>query len=364
MAYYILPNHNNNISFHFINDITCNKSEIFISNSLYNNYNIIKNQLINMCNFEDDASLNVFEEIVKIINISEYILVVSKLNPYTNGFYDFLEIIKILNIYENCKNKDNNFLYISPNFKDIINYTKLVREKCYNDIIFGFNDINVLNYSFINEITYKFNFIFIENENNKFTSYQSYIINLINNLKIILKCQNKHGISIIKIDHIFFKPVVEILYLLSSIFDSILIMKPSSSNIITFEKYVICKNFLFSNTDKIIEDCYYSLCNISNNLNINNNFTILSLIDNEIPCYFINKLNDINVTLGQEQLKTLYQITNILKNKNKEEKIEVFKKNNIQKSINWCEKYQLSFNKFLDKNNIFLSTVKDKESNF
>jgi hypothetical protein len=219
-----------------------------------------------MCNFEDDVSLNVFEEIVKIINISEYILVVSKLHPYTNGFYDFLEIINILNIYENFKNKDNNFLYISPNFKDIINYTKLVREKCYNDIIFGFNDINVLNYSFINEIAYKFNFIFIENENNNFTSYQSYIINLINNLKIILKCQNKNGISIIKIDHIFFKPVVEILYLLSSIFDSILIMKPSSSNIITFEKYVICKNFLFSNTDKIIEDCYYSLCNISNNL--------------------------------------------------------------------------------------------------
>ena len=99
------------------------------------------------------------------------------------------------------------------------------------------------------------------------------------------------------------------------------------------------------------------MSNILNYLKINNNLNILSLIDNEIPCYFLNKLNDINITLGQQQLESLYQIINILKNKNKEEKIENIKKNNIQKSIHWCEKYQIPFNKFLDKNNIFLSTI-------
>ena len=100
------------------------------------------------------------------------------------------------------------------------------------------------------------------------------------------------------------------------------------------------------------------MSSILNNLKINNNLNILSLIDNEIPCYFTNKLNDINITLGQHQLETLYQIINILKTKNKEEKIEITKKNNIQKSINWCEKHKISFSKFLDKNNIFFSTIK------
>ena len=47
-------------------------------------------------------------------------------------------------------------------------------------------------------------------------------------------------------------------------------------------------------------------------------------------------------------------IINILKNKNKEEKIEIIKKSNIQKSISWCEKYKIPFNKFSEKTNIFL----------
>ena len=268
-------------------------------------------------------------------------------------------MISTLNIYENYKNKEYNFLYISPNFIDIIRYTELIREKYKNDAIVGFNEINFADISFINEKIYKFNFIFIENKNADFTDSQSYIINLISSLKIILKQQNKNGFCIIKINHIFCKPIIDIIYIIASLFESISIIKPTSCNVVTFEKYIICKNFLFNDKDKIIEDYYNKLYNILNFLKINKNLNIVSLVDNNIPCYFTNKLNDISITLGQQQLETLYQIINIFKNKNKEEKIEIIKKNNIQKSIHWCEKYQIPFNKFLDKNNIFLSTTKE-----
>ena len=54
------------------------------------------------------------------------------------------------------------------------------------------------------------------------------------------------------------------------------------------------------------------------------------------------------------------QIINILKNKNKDEKIELIKKVNIQKSVSWCEKLKISYNKFFEKTNIFLPIIKDK----
>ena len=80
-----------------------------------------------------------------------------------------------------------------------------------------------------------------------------------------------------------------------------------------------------------------------------------------MPYYFLNKIDDINIIIGQQQLESLNQIINILKSKNKEDKIESYKKNSIQKSINWCEKYKIPYNKFLDKINIFLPIIKEKD---
>jgi hypothetical protein len=86
---------------------------------------------------------------------------------------------------------------------------------------------------------------------------------------------------------------------------------------------------------------------------------IQSIIDQEIPYHFINKIDDINIINGQQQLESIIQIINILKNKNKEEKFEYIKKTNIQKSVNWCEKFKIPCNKFSDRINIFLPITKD-----
>jgi hypothetical protein len=50
-----------------------------------------------------------------------------------------------------------------------------------------------------------------------------------------------------------------------------------------------------------------------------------------------------------------------MKNKNKDDKIECVKKSNIQKSVNWCEKFKIPFNKFSEKANIFLSVAKEDD---
>ena len=73
------------------------------------------------------------------------------------------------------------------------------------------------------------------------------------------------------------------------------------------------------------------------------------------PYYFINKIEESNVSIGFQQIEQIDQILNILKNKNKEDKLENLKKNNIQKCIQWCDKFKIPHNKFVEKNNIFLA---------
>jgi hypothetical protein len=74
----------------------------------------------------------------------------------------------------------------------------------------------------------------------------------------------------------------------------------------------------------------------------------------------LNKIEESNAVIGQQQLESYNQIINIFKNKNKEEKIESLKRSHIQKCIQWCEKNQIPHNKFTDKINIFLNTKREE----
>jgi hypothetical protein len=90
--------------------------------------------------------------------------------------------------------------------------------------------------------------------------------------------------------------------------------------------------------------------------------TIVSLLKNELPYYFVNKIDESNIIIGHQQLEFINQLITFYKNKNKEEKIELTKKNNIQKCIQWCEKLKIPYNKFIDKVNIFLPISNDNDT--
>jgi hypothetical protein len=104
-----------------------------------------------------------------------------------------------------------------------------------------------------------------------------------------------------------------------------------------------------------IDDKFLSKLSHSNKSKYNKSIYIDSIINNEIPYYFLNKLEESNMVIGQQQLEAYDQIINIFKNKNRDDKIENLKRNHIQKCIQWCEKNQLPHNKFIDKVNIFLT---------
>ena len=203
-----------------------------------------------------------------------------------------------------------------------------------------------------------FDYIFFELENNKYLNLNTYIIGIIECVIHILDHQKKGGFCIIKINDIVYKPIVDIIYILCNLYNKICLIKPNTSNIVLPEKYIVCEGFNNINNQHICKE----LKNIVNFYNSNikqyvDIIKITSLLNNNIQYFFKNKLEEFNIILGQQQLDSLNQIIGILKNKNKEEKIESYKKTNILKSIAWCEKYKIPCNKFTEKVNIFLPLI-------
>ena len=365
MSYFLIPKINNIITVNPTLGEPTRDTTIRISPSLFNFYNNLHRKIISTCIVDSetstiiDSSYNTYDNIIRCVNPYEYIfskvpetkLSVSKLKPQTPLFYDFLEVSISLNIFD-AHNSTNsiNALHITPNQCDSVECYELLRED-FCDNITKYDEITEENINSIGDK--KFDFIFLET---KTKNTQHYIYSFIENLMIILRNQNVEGNAMIKISHVFYKPIIDIIFILSSLYEKVYVLKPNSSNITTFEKYIVCKNFQSNENKYRIHKLNYF--RLSAFLKISANAQINAILDYEIPYYFIMKLNDINMIIGQQQLESLNSILNLLKNKNND-RTDIIKKTNIQKSVSWCEKYRIPYNKFTEKTNIFLPINKD-----
>ena len=65
-----------------------------------------------------------------------------------------------------------------------------------------------------------------------------------------------------------------------------------------------------------------------------------------IPNYFLTKMEEYNSIFGQYQIENIYNTICLIESKQKTDKIELFIKNNIQKCLNWCIKFNVPYNDF------------------
>ena len=386
MNYYILPKNKNTIIFNI--EFRPFVQQLYISHSLYNYISKIVKLLNNIVSF-NSGELNNSEQLETIANIIhpyKFIysnvpntsISVSKLKPYSNTFYDFIEIVKSLNIFELYNNKKLNTLLFGENSYAIMECMDIIRED-YNDNYNYINDFKnyylIINNNDIHKKSIDFLFydLFIDNSD----KLSNKDIKLENNYNIIIKIlhsifyyQNIHGTCIIKVGDLFYKPIIDLLYILSNSYNNIYIIKPITSNVISNEKYIVCKRYNHNINDNTIE--LYSqyllefikndnilLNDIINNTINSTEYYLHNIIKNEIPYYFLNKIEELNIIFGNNQLDAYNSILNLMKHKNREEKVESIKKINIQKCIHWCEKNNIPYNKFIEKLNIFYNNNLD-----
>jgi hypothetical protein len=221
----------------------------------------------------------------------------------------------------------------------------------------GFADENVKlsSINIDNELSENdFEYIFYET---KSSNEQDYFISLVKIIITILRNQKYNGNVIIKIKDILHKPVLDCLYFLTSLYDKVYIAKPNTNNITCLDRYIVCKSFQFNETNRS-----YLLLNAIKLIVLIKKLdgkNIIDILGFNVPYYFKNKIDDLNIIIGQQQIEAFDQIIAIFKNKNKNDKIESIKKSNIQKSVSWCEKYKIPCNKFTEKINIFLPIINE-----
>ena len=369
MNYYILPKNNFKISlFLSVNDKNVNP---FISFSLIYYLNDIYTNLLKLEDTNTSSSCNniTINYINQMVNPFEFIhttvpgslLSVSKMKPESNIFFELIEILQICNLTEMLS--DNNKINIGHFTANNTSTSYLINifRNNEDDIIikedFHFDNLSHMFLSSLNPNTNlnkrNLNILFFEFKDSDYIDPKKYINNMVLVLFIIINNQANNGTSIIKLDGMFYKIIIDIVFIITAIYDKVFLIKPTISNITKGERYLVCKGY---NNSYFAKD---QINEILSNYLLRKEENIYSLINNEIPYYFLNKIEECNSIIGQQQLEAYDQIINILKNKNKEDKIESLKKNHIQKCIQWCEKNQIPHNKFTDKVNIFLVSKKD-----
>jgi 23S rRNA U2552 (ribose-2'-O)-methylase RlmE/FtsJ len=176
---------------------------------------------------------------------------------------------------------------------------------------------------------------------------------IIAQISFAIAMQKKGGTFIIKMFDTFSKVSLDILYLLSNIYEIVHFVKPHTSRYANSEKYIICKNFSINDVQR--QELINSFFKLLVTLGREKNKKIDTLFNFEIPYYFINKVEEYNAIFGQQQIENISITLNLIEN-NKHEKLEVLKKNHTQKCISWCQQHQLEYNVSVQPNNIFLSS--------
>jgi 23S rRNA U2552 (ribose-2'-O)-methylase RlmE/FtsJ len=166
-----------------------------------------------------------------------------------------------------------------------------------------------------------------------------------------ISIQKLGGTFVLKMFDIFTQFSIDLMFLLSNLYDNVTIIKPNTSRFANSEKYVVCKGFRDIGTDKLVETFYHILLNIDT-LTADD---MSRLFNMDIPYLFTRQIEEINAILGQQQIDNIVSTITLIEHNNNHEKIEQLKKKNIQKCITWCQKFNIPYNKFIQPNNVFMS---------
>jgi len=154
-------------------------------------------------------------------------------------------------------------------------------------------------------------------------------------------CIQKYGgCFVLKCFDCFYKASAELIYLLSTMYEKVYVVKPNTSRYANSERYLVCINFLYSNSNyyaPIFEQLMATICDDT---------TFIRSFFNgvKIPLFYYNKLEESSSIIGQIQIDNIYSTLALIENRYKSDKINFYMKTNIQKCVKWCIKNHVEYN--------------------
>jgi hypothetical protein len=183
-----------------------------------------------------------------------------------------------------------------------------------------------------------------------FNNQEHQIINLLFGQVIYaLIMQKPQGHFILKVFDSFLQHTLDVLALLSSMYEKVYITKPQTSRYANSEKYIVCKKFIGPKCNELYRYLYPIFETI-----LSNKKPLCRLLNVPLSLLFTTKMEEYNAIFGQQQIENIHYTLNLMDSHNKVDKYNSLLKNNIKKSIDWCTKYGVLHNNIVIANNIFI----------
>jgi len=181
-----------------------------------------------------------------------------------------------------------------------------------------------------------------------------------------IKAQKLNGSLICKIFDSYSMITVQLLYLISCLYEEVHLVKPLTSRPANSEKYIVALSYKGFNTNQEEQYYIYQLEKLLDKWDeINSNGLILKSIFENLSEEFFKRVDEYNKIGYQHQSTYIDKIINIIHNKPSWEELEVIFNEQTEKAIEWCQNYNLSINLesyFYQKYNFIKNNEKSKQT--
>lgn len=158
---------------------------------------------------------------------------------------------------------------------------------------------------------------------------------------IALNVLRKGGSFVCKVFDLFSYSMIQIMYLLYSVFEKVIIYKPETSRPANSEKYIVCINFHDNisqeNKNKLIENI-----KVWNDITNEENTAMFENI--KIDGDFLHKLSEYNLKYIEYQMHYLKNTIKLSETKMEKNEYNKLINNQVSCAINWCKKYGVKIN--------------------
>ena len=157
-------------------------------------------------------------------------------------------------------------------------------------------------------------------------------INLLLQLCVSLCSLRVKGTCIIKFGDTFSYLSLDVIALISHFFEKTVFLKPTVCNGVSCEKYIVCKGFLFDETNNGLRyDTFLKL--YSSIIKCPHEKKVSRILHLQIPLFICGKLEEVNSIMGQPRLEKIQCIL-----ANMEHATEISLDHDLVKCKEWCEK--------------------------
>ena len=176
---------------------------------------------------------------------------------------------------------------------------------------------------------------------------------IINQIAFAISMQKKGGHFVIKVFDTFKRTSLDIIYILSFLYEEVYFIKPNTSRYTNSEKYIVCKYFRLENNERWV-NAFYNLSKRLLESKYSKKNIPIKIFSHDIPLYFTSAIIELNYIFGHQQIQHMiftFKLINTIEHIDKH--IDKYKNENIAKCIEWCKKNKVPYNKIHDENNIY-----------